>query len=71
MTTQTKYNLFDNDEDIIKEYAHLYDVNHRPKILPGKYALSAPELIGNELYYNHTPNNCLGIVEEAKLPSTP
>jgi hypothetical protein len=71
MTTQNNNNLYDNDDAIIKEYAYLYDENHKPKILPEKYALSSAELMDNELYYNHTPYHCLCIVEEAKLPMTP
>lgn len=51
----------------IREYAHLYDVNNKPKILPGKYAVSPAELVDDALYYNHTPKKCLHIVQEAKL----
>ncbi len=51
----------------IKECAHLYDVNNKPKILPGKYAVSPAELVDDNLYYNHTPKKCLHIVQEAKL----
>lgn len=55
----------------IKQYAHLYDVDNNPKVLPEKYAVSKAELREVELYYNHTPNSCVGIVEEARLPITP
>lgn len=54
-----------------KQYAHLYDVNNNPKVLPEKYAVSKAELFDFELYYNHTPDSCVCIVEEARLPMTP
>lgn len=55
----------------IKEYAHLYDENNKPKILSGKYALSKAKLPCNTFSYNHTPDSCLNNVEEAKLAITP
>lgn len=76
MTTSFQY--FKNMPNIrvsisqdVKEQAHLYDINNNPKILPEKYAMSKAELIGSVLHYNHTPIDCVCMIEEATLPKTP
>jgi hypothetical protein len=72
-TKSSQDNIIENmmTTNKIKQYAHLYDVNNNPKILPEKYALSKAELTGFDLYYNHTPDSCVCIVEEARLPMSP
>jgi hypothetical protein len=77
MTTLSQDNIignmikYMNTTNKIKQNAHLYDVNNIPKVLPEKYAVSKAELTSCELYYNHTPNSCICIVDEARLPITP
>jgi hypothetical protein len=60
-TNTTQYSVSE-----IKQCAHLYDEENNPKIIPEKYAVKSAEL-ENNVFYNHTPDCCLNIVEEAKL----
>lgn len=73
MTTSSQYfqNIRLPKSKDVKEQAHLYDINNNPKILPEKYAVSKATLNEFELYYDHTPNDCIRIIQEAKLPMTP
>lgn len=70
-TTSVQNNMNMNTTNKLKQYAHLYDVNNNPKILPEKYAVSKAELNDIDLYYNHTPERCVSVVEKARLPITP
>jgi hypothetical protein len=73
-TTNVSKNNIDMEASyttLIKQCAHLYDINNNPKILPEKYAVSKAELIEYELHYDHTPSNNVHLVEEARLPMTP